>query len=224
MSNKKGHMDKLIRSLAPEIFGMEDVKKALLLQMVEGSTIHLDDGIKIRGNLNLGLIGDPGVAKSQLLKFVSHITPRGIYTTGKGSSGAGLTASITRDPVSNDIVLEGGALVLADKGICCIDEFDKMEENDRVAIHEVMEQQTVSIAKAGITTRLNARTSILCAANPICGRYNLNKSPHENVNLPYSLLSRFDLMFILLDNSDKDHDTNLANHITQIHKTHRFEP
>ena len=138
-AKKKENYDKLARSIAPEIFGMENVKKAILLLMVGGSTINLPDGLKIRGDLNMALIGDPGVAKSQLLKFIAHVTPRGIYTTGKGSSGAGLTASITRDAVSNEITLEGGALVLADKGICCIDEFDKMEEDDRVAIHEVME-------------------------------------------------------------------------------------
>jgi DNA replication licensing factor MCM7 len=126
-----------------------------------------------------------------------------------------------RDPVSNEITLEGGALVLADQGICCIDEFDKMEDSDKTAIHEVMEQQTVSLAKAGITTRLNARTCILAAANPIFGRYNPNKSPHENINLPYSLLSRFDLMFILLDKANKDNDDLLAKHITSLHLSER---
>ena len=220
-SKKDTNYAKLANSIAPEIFGMEQVKKALLLLMVGGSTINLPDGMKIRGDLNMGLIGDPGVAKSQLLKFITHLTPRGIYTTGKGSSGAGLTATITRDPITNEITLEGGALVLADKGICCIDEFDKMEEDDRVAIHEVMEQQTVSIAKAGITTRLNARTSILAAANPVSGRYNKNKSPHENINLPYSLLSRFDLIFILLDKADEENDKKLARHITHVHKNKR---
>ena len=213
----------LANSIAPEIFGMEEVKKALLLQMVGGSMLTMPDGMRIRGDLNLALIGDPGVAKSQLLKYVAHITPRGVYTTGKGSSGAGLTATIMRDPMTNEVSLEGGALVLADLGICCIDEFDKMEEGDRTSIHEVMEQQTISLAKAGITTRLNARTSILAAANPPTGRYNREKSPHENINLPFSLLSRFDLIFILLDTPNQVFDEHLAAHITFVHQ-HAFHP
>jgi DNA replication licensing factor MCM7 len=220
---------KMARSIAPEIYGMEDIKKALLLLLCSGVTRHLPDGMKIRGDINIMMLGDPGVAKSQLLKHVAHVAPRGVYTTGKGSSGVGLTAAIVKDPISGEMTLEGGALVLADMGICCIDEFDKMEDGDRTAIHEVMEQQTVSIAKAGITTTLNARASVLAAANPVWGRYNPKKTAEQNIGLPTALLSRFDLIFLLLDRPNFDNDLQLAQHITTVHRTRahpalEFEP
>ncbi|KAG6497080.1 DNA replication licensing factor MCM7-like [Zingiber officinale] len=210
--------NKLSRSLAPEIFGHEDVKKALLLLLVGAPHRKLGDGMKIRGDLHVCLMGDPGVAKSQLLKHIINVAPRGVYTTGRGSSGVGLTAAVQKDPVTNEMVLEGGALVLADMGICAIDEFDKMEESDRTAIHEVMEQQTVSIAKAGITTSLNARTAVLAAANPAWGRYDLRRTPAENINLPPALLSRFDLLWLILDRADMDSDLEMARHVVHVHQ------
>ncbi|KAJ2829367.1 DNA replication licensing factor MCM7, partial [Coemansia furcata] len=194
-----------------------DVKKALLLLLVGAPTKRTKDGMSIRGDINICLMGDPGVAKSQLLRFVAKVAPRGVYTTGRGSSGVGLTAAVMRDSVTGEMVLEGGALVLADNGICAIDEFDKMDESDRTAIHEVMEQQTISISKAGITTTLNARTSILAAANPARSRYNPRMTPEENINLPAALLSRFDVLFLMLDRPNHDDDLLLARHVAWVH-------
>ncbi|KAI9511111.1 MCM2/3/5 family-domain-containing protein [Russula earlei] len=206
---------KLAFSIAPEIYGHVDVKKALLLLLVGGVTKSMGDGMKIRGDLNICLMGDPGVAKSQLLKYISKVAPRGVYTTGKGSSGVGLTAAVMRDPVTDEMREVRSSWPTTEYAVST--EFDKMDEADRTAIHEVMEQQTISISKAGITTTLNARTSILAAANPLYGRYNPKISPVENINLPAALLSRFDLLFLLLDKPSRDDDERLAQHVTHVH-------
>ncbi|XP_066144848.1 DNA replication licensing factor Mcm7 [Euwallacea fornicatus] len=214
---------KLAMSIAPEIYGHADVKKALLLLLV-GGVDKRPDGMKIRGNINICLMGDPGVAKSQLLSFIDRLAPRSQYTTGRGSSGVGLTAAVMKDPFTGEMMLEGGALVLADQGVCCIDEFDKMADVDRTAIHEVMEQQTISIAKAGIMTCLNARVSILAAANPAYGRYNPKRTIEQNIQLPAALLSRFDLLWLIQDKADRDNDLRLAKHITYVHQNCRQPP
>lgn len=217
VNSVKVSIDNLISSFAPELFGMRDIKKILLMMLVGAPQIQRNDGMKIRGDINVLLVGDPGIAKSQMLKTTVKLSRRGVFTTGKGSSGVGLTASVMKDPVTGEVVLEGGALVLADRGVCCIDELDKMNEIDRVAIHEVMEQQSVSISKAGINTTLNARCAILAAANPMKGRYDPKRTLEQNVGLPVSLLSRFDVLVILKDSQDKDIDMNLATHIVSLH-------
>jgi replicative DNA helicase Mcm len=209
--------EKLIASFAPHIYGHEPIKEAILLLVVGSVTKRLEDGSTRRGDINLLLVGDPGTAKSEMLKFTAKIAPRGLYTSGRGSTAAGLTAAVIRDK-SGIMMLEAGAVVLGDQGIVCIDEFDKIKPEDRSALHEVMEQQTCSVAKGGIVATLNARTSILAAANPIYGKYDPYKNITENVNLPVPLLTRFDLVFIVKDMPEKERDNLIASHILEIHR------
>lgn len=208
---------KLVSSIAPSIHGLSHVKEAILLQLVGGVPKQFRDGIRVRGDINILLVGDPGTGKSQLLKYAQRIAPRGLYTSGRGATAAGLTAAAVRDE-SGTFMLEAGALVLADKGLAAIDEFEKMREEDRVAIHEALEQQTCSIAKGGIVATLNARTAVLAAANPQLGRYDPNRSFYDNINLSSTILSRFDLYFVLRDVPNPSTDEELVTHILAQHR------
>ncbi|MGE5187441.1 MAG: minichromosome maintenance protein MCM, partial [Betaproteobacteria bacterium] len=218
--SKDPEVHKKIRSsIAPSIFGLDHIKEAIMYLLFGGVSKSLPD-VNVRGEMNALIIGDPGTAKSQLLQYVARIAPRGLYTSGRGTTAAGLTAAVVREK-GGSMSLEAGALVLADKGIACIDEMDKMRPEDRVAIHEAMEQHTVSVAKGGIVATLNARTAVLAAANPSLGRYEPNRTVAENVPLPVTILSRFDLIFVLRDVPNKDADKKMSRHILEIHRRGR---
>ena len=217
LARKNDAYDILISSYAPHVYGHEVIKEVILLLIVGSVTKRLEDGSARRGDINVLLVGDPGTAKSEMLKFAAKIAPRGLYTSGRGSTAAGLTAAVIRDK-SGIMMLEAGAVVLGDQGLVCIDEFDKIKPEDRSALHEVMEQQTCSVAKGGIVATLNARTSILAAANPLYGKYDPFKNITENVNLPIPLLTRFDIIYVIRDIPEKEKDHRVASHILELHR------
>ena len=218
IASKPDCYQNLIESIAPSIHGYETQKEAILMMLLGAPTKITSDGSSIRGDLNVLLVGDPGTAQSELLKYASRVAPRGLYTSGRGSTAAGLTAAVVREKAGGMMMLEAGAIVLADQGLASVDEFDKMRTDDRNALHEAMEQQTVSVAKGGIVATLNARTSILAAANPMLGKYDPYRNITEQVNLSIPLLTRFDLIFIIRDTPERARDEKLAKHILELHR------
>eukprot|EP00922_Rhytidocystis_sp_ex-Travisia-forbesii_P052018 GHVS01077201.1.p1 GENE.GHVS01077201.1~~GHVS01077201.1.p1 ORF type:complete len:628 (+),score=87.22 GHVS01077201.1:72-1955(+) len=215
IANRPDTLDQLTKVVAPRVYGAKEIKLGILLMLAGGIQKH-SENFKLRGDINICIVGDPSTGKSQLLKFVEGFSDRAIFTSGKGSTAAGLTAAVHRDPESGETVLEAGALMYADQGVCCIDEFDKMNEKDRVSIHEAMEQQTISISKAGIQATLNARACILAGCNPRFGRYDKTKTFSQNVNIPSPLLSRFDLFFTTTDELDVAKDRHVGGHLVDV--------
>jgi DNA replication licensing factor MCM2 len=210
-------VEKIVKSIAPSIYGHEDIKTAVALSLFGGVAKVAQGKHAMRGDINILLLGDPGTAKSQVLKYIEHTAHRAVFATGQGASAVGLTASVRRDPLTAEWTLEGGALVLADRGTCLIDEFDKMNDQDRTSIHEAMEQQTISISKAGIVTTLQARCAVVAAANPIGGRYNSTVPFSQNVELTEPILSRFDILCVVRDTVDPAEDERLAKFVVNSH-------